>query len=101
MALLEVPLWCDSERHEVKLEDVRAWLDYAIIEEDRYGKMLKKKLAELEVRSSLHLGVVASPRYVEWHLPRPTDFMCVTGGDEDDREGHVQGVQAGAVAIPW
>lgn len=49
MALLEVPLWSDSEKFEVKPTDVRAWLDFAMMEEDRNAKKLKKHIEKLEV----------------------------------------------------
>jgi len=54
VAILEVPLYCDSERYELKEEDVRAWLDFAILEEDAKAKRLRKKIEELEVRRQHH-----------------------------------------------
>ena len=49
MMLSDVPLRTSDDRFEVKEDDVRAWLVFAILEEDRKSKLILKKLKEIEV----------------------------------------------------
>lgn len=49
MMLSEVPLRTSNDRYEVKEEDVRAWLVFAILEEDRKSKLILKRIKEIEV----------------------------------------------------
>lgn len=50
MTLFEVPLRDEAERHEVTEKDVREWLIFAILEEDRKGRRLSARIAQIEVR---------------------------------------------------
>lgn len=50
LTLFEVPLRDEAERHEVTEKDVREWLIFAILEEDRKGRRLSARIAQIEVR---------------------------------------------------
>lgn len=69
VALFDVPLRDDSDRHDVKEEDVRQWVLFAILEEDHKGRRLTAKITQIEVRRP--------PTHM--HLPTPSLHVAEEG----------------------
>ncbi len=53
-----MPLRTDNDRYEVSSTDVREWLVYAILEEDKKSFRIKDKIQQAQVGEKLVLALV-------------------------------------------